>query len=82
MDRGGVAETGRGVDVVGWQPDREVAAGVPHGQVALFADLGNGPAVPVLDPVGGVKAQPAVVGPGDDHVSDAGLVPVGQRHLG
>ena len=46
-----------------------------------FADLGDGPAVAVLDPVGGGEAQSAVVGAGDDHVSDAGLVSVGQAHL-
>ena len=81
MDGGGVAETGRGVDVVGGQPDGEVAAGVPHGQVAVFADAGDGPAVAVLDPVGGGESESAVVAAGDDHISDTGLIAVGQTHL-
>ena len=81
MDGGGVAETGRGVDVVGWQPDGAVAAGVPHGQVALFADVGDGPAVAVFDPVGDTESESAVVDPGDDHISDTGLIAVGQTHL-
>jgi hypothetical protein len=82
VDSGGVAEARGGTDVVEGQPDGEVAAGVPDRYVAVFADLGDGPAVAVLDPVGSGDAQPAVVGPGDDHVSDTGLVSVGQRHLG
>jgi hypothetical protein len=82
MDGGGVAESGRGVDVVAGQPDGQVAAGVSHRQVALFADVGDGPTVAILDPVGGGETEPAVVGPGDDHISDTGPVPVGQRHLG
>jgi hypothetical protein len=82
VDGGGVPETGRGTDVVGGQPDRVVAAGVPYGQVGLLADLGNGPAVAVFDPVCRSEAQPSVVGPGDDHVSDAGPVSVGQGHFG
>ena len=61
VDGGGVAETGRLADIVGGEPDGEVAAGVPDGQVTLLADLGDGPAVPVLDPVGGGETEPAVV---------------------
>ena len=82
VDGGGVAETGRLADIGGGEPDREVAAGVPYGQVALLADMGDGPAVPVLDPVGGGEAQSAVVAAGDDHISNTGPVSVGQRHLG
>ena len=48
----------------------------------LLADLGDGPAVAVFDPVGGGEPEPAVVRAGDDHISDTGPVPVGQRHLG
>ena len=81
VDGGGIAETGRGRDVVGGQPDGEVAAGVPHGQVAVAADVGDGPAVAVLDPVGGGEAEPAVVAAGDDHIADTGPVSVGQTHL-
>ena len=63
------------MDVVGWQPDGAVAAGVPRGQVAVFADMGDGPAVAVLDPVDGGEAESAIVGAGDDHVSDTGWFP-------
>ena len=48
MDGGGIAETGRLADIVGGESDRAVAAGVPDGQVALFADMGDRPAVAVL----------------------------------
>ena len=48
----------------------------------MFADVGDRPAVAVFDPVGGGEAESAVVAAGDDHVSDTGPVPVGQRHLG
>ena len=82
VDGGGVAETGRRADIVGGQPDRAVAAVMPHSQVTLSADMGDGPAVAVLDPVGGGEAESAVVAAGDDHISDAGLVSVGQPHLG
>jgi hypothetical protein len=77
MDGGGIAETGRGVDVVDRQPDAELAAGVPHGQLALFADAGDGPPVAVFDPVGRGESESAVVAAGDDHISDTGLVAVG-----
>jgi hypothetical protein len=81
MDGAGIAETGRGRDVVGRQPDGQLAAVVPDGEVTAPADAGDGPAVAVFDPVGGGEAEPAVVAAGDDHISDAGLVAVGQRHL-
>jgi hypothetical protein len=48
------------------------------GDVAPRADLGDGPAVAVLDPVGGGEAESAVVGAGDDHVADGGPVSVGE----
>ena len=48
----------------------------------LPADAGDGPPVAVLDPVGGGESESAVVGPGDDHISDTGLIAVGQTHLG
>ena len=38
VDGGGVAETGRLADIVGGEPDGEVAAGVPDGQPAVVAD--------------------------------------------
>ena len=82
MDGGGVAETGRGAHIVNGQPDGELAAVVPDRKVTASADAGDGPPVAVLDPVGGSEAESAVVGPGDDHISDTGPVPVGQTHLG
>src|SRR5687767_10107121 len=81
MDGGGVAETGRGANIVGRQPDGEVAAGVPDGEVTAPADAGDGPPVAVFDPVGGGQAESAVVAAGDDHISDTGPVSIGQRHL-
>jgi len=81
VDGGGVAESGRGLNVVGGESDGEVAAVVPDCEVAAPADAGDGPAVAVFDPVGGGESEAAVVAAGDDHVSDAGPVPVGQRHL-
>jgi hypothetical protein len=77
MDGGGIAETGRLADIVGGESDREVAADVPHGQVASFADVGDRPAVAVPDPVGGSESESAVVATGDDHLFDTGQVPVG-----
>jgi hypothetical protein len=55
---------------------------VSHRQVTLFGDVGDGPAVPVFHPVGRGESEAAVVAAGDDHISDAAAVPVGQRHLG
>ena len=40
----------------------------------------DGPAVAVLDPVGGAGAQPPVVVAGDDEVTDMSGVAVGQSH--
>jgi hypothetical protein len=53
VNSGGIAQTGRGSHVVTRQPNGQVAAGMPHSQVTLFGDVGDGPAVAVLDPVGG-----------------------------
>ena len=50
-------------------------------QVAAATYSGDGPAVAVLDPVGGGEAESAVVGAGDDHISDTGPVPIRQAHL-
>ncbi len=81
MDGGGVAETGRGAHIVDGQPDGELAAVVPDREVTAPADAGDGPPVAVLDPVGGGESESAVVAAGDDHISDTGLVAVGQTHL-
>ena len=43
-------------------------------QVAVVTYSSDGPAVSVLDPVVGREAESAVVGAGDDHVADTGLV--------
>ena len=81
MDGGGVAETGRGAHIVNRQPDGQLAAVVPDREVTAPADAGDGPPVAVLDPVGGGESESAVVAAGDDHISDTGLVAVGQTHL-
>ena len=59
----------------------QLAAVVPDREVTAPADAGDGPPVAVLHPVGRSESESAVVGPGDDHISDAGLVPVSQVHL-
>ena len=53
---------------------------MPDGEVAFLVDAGDGPAVAVFNPVGGGEAESAVVAAGDDHISDAGLIAVGQPH--
>ena len=82
MDGGRVPETGRGAHIVDRQPDGELAARVSDDQVAVFRDMSDHPAVPVLDPVRAAEAESTVVAAGDDHISDTGPVPVGQTHLG
>src|SRR5215211_7180840 len=82
VDGAGVAETGGVLDVVGGQPDSQPAAVVADSEVALLADAGYGPAVAVLDPVGGSQPESAVVAAGDDHISDTGPISVGQGHFG
>ena len=82
VDGGGVAETGRLADIVGGEPDVRWLRVCRTVRSAVVADCGDRPAVAVFDPVGGGEAESAVVGAGDDHISDTGPVPVGQRHLG
>jgi hypothetical protein len=48
----------------------------------VSADVGDGPAVAVLHPVGGADAEPAVVAAGDDDIPDTGLIPISQRNCG
>src|SRR5215211_4308787 len=81
MDGGGVAETGRGAHILDRQPDSQLTAVVPDGEVTISADAGDGPPVAILDPVGGGESESAVVAAGDDHIPDTGLVPVSQVHL-
>jgi hypothetical protein len=82
MDGGGIAESGRGLNVADAESDGEVAAGVPDREVTAPADSGDGPAVAVFDPVGCSESESAVVAAGHDHISDAGPISVGQGHLG
>ena len=70
------------LDVVGRQSDGELAAVMCDGEPAVVAHCGDGPAVAVFDPVGGGQPEPAVVRAGDDHISDARRIAVGQTHLG
>ena len=62
------------------QPDGQLAAGVPHGQVTAPADAGDGAGGRRFDPVGRGESESAVVAAGDDHL-DLAQVPVGQGHL-
>ena len=48
----------------------------------LGVDLKDLPAVAVLDPVRGRRAEPAVVGAADDELTHTGPVPIAQRGLG
>jgi hypothetical protein len=81
MDGGGVTETGRLMYLIAGQSDGQVAAGGPHRRVTAPPDTGDGPPVAILNPVGCGESEAAVVGPGDDHISDTGLIPISQTHL-
>ena len=81
MDGSGIAQPGRGLNVVGGQPCGEVAAGVSDDQISEATYSSDGPAVTVFDPVVGREAEPAVVAASDDHIADTGLVAVRQAHL-
>ena len=61
VDGGGVAEAGRGRDVIRGELALELAAAVPDGELTAAVDVGDGPAVAVLDPVGGRESESAVV---------------------
>ena len=80
VNGGGVAETGRGAHIVDGQPDGQLVW-VCRTVRSPPADIGDGPAVAVFDPVGGGGSESAVVAAGDDHISDTGLVPVGRRTI-
>ncbi|MFZ1117830.1 MAG: hypothetical protein WAN44_18605, partial [Propionibacteriaceae bacterium] len=82
MDGAGVAETGRGAHIINGQPDRVVAVVVPDREVTAPANAGDGPPAAVLDPVDWTESESAVVAAGDDHISDTGMIAVGQTHLG
>ena len=61
--------------------DGEPAAVVPDSQLSVPTDMGDGPAVAVFDPVGRGQPEPSVVRAGDDHISDARWISVGQAHF-
>ena len=44
-------------------------------------DMVDGPAIAVLDPVGGGQPEPSVVRASDGHIADARLIPVGSQRL-
>jgi hypothetical protein len=54
---------------------------VPDGEVTAAVDVGDGPAVAVLDPVGGGELEASIIGAGDDHVADTGPVSVPETHF-
>ena len=51
VDGAGVAEAGRRRDVVRGELAVELAAAAPDGEPTAAVDVGNGPAIAVLDPV-------------------------------
>src|SRR5215212_2090633 len=81
MNRGRITKLNRLTDVASGQPGGQVAAGVPHRQIPVSADVADGPPVAVLHPITGRKAQPAVVAAGDDHIPDTGPIPIRQLNL-
>ena len=54
---------------------------MPDRQVTAPADAGDGPAVAVLDPVGGRESEASIIGAGDDHIADTGLIAISQTHF-
>jgi hypothetical protein len=81
VNSGGVAQTGRLPHIVTRQPDGQLAAGVPDRELTAAVDMGDHPAFPVLDPVGGRKSESSVVHAGDDHITDTRPVSIPQTHL-
>ena len=53
----------------------------PDGEPSAAVDVGDGPAVAVLDPVSGRERDASIVRAGGDHIADTGLVSVPQTHL-
>ena len=78
---GGVAEFGGGLHVGGWQPYPVPVVEVLNVKIAVVGNGLHGPAVTVFDPVGRGHPQRAAGAAGDDQLTDAGLVPIGQRYL-
>ena len=76
MNGGRIAKTGRLLHILIRQPNGQVAAVVPDGEPTAVGDVGDGSAVAVLDPVSGGESEASVIGAGDDHIADTGLVSV------
>ena len=77
VHRGGVTELHRGSDVVVGQGDDAAAPYVPQPHTTGTGQIKDGPTVTVLDPVCCTDTQSAVVGPGNDQITDAGPVAIG-----
>ena len=52
-----------------------------HGEVTVFGDVSDGPAVAVFHPVGGRESEASIVRSGDDHISDTRAVSVPETHF-
>ena len=78
---GGVAELRRGLYVGGWQSHPVSVAQMLDVKITTGVDGDYGPAVTVFDPVGRCQPKLAVVAAGDDQLTDAGPIPIGQRHF-
>jgi hypothetical protein len=81
VDRSGVAKTGRGSHIITRQPNGQLAADVPHCEVTVLSDAGDGPAISVFNPVRGAESATPIIGAGDDHVADTRPVSVPQTHF-
>src|SRR3954447_9632887 len=77
----GVTQFGSGGHVVGGQGDGAAAPYLPHSHTTSPAQVENGPPVAVFHPVGCSETQSAIIPTGDDQVTDAGRVTVGELDL-
>jgi hypothetical protein len=87
MDGGGVAETGRLMYVIAGQPDGQVAAGVSHGQVTVFGDVGDVGLLDVAEDAAGADRGELLIitdksdtPPGSDGELDGGVEGEGVGH--
>jgi hypothetical protein len=78
---GGVAELRRGLYVGGWQSHPVPIVQVLDVKITTGVDGDYGPAVTVFNPVGRCQPKLPVVASGDDQLTDAGQVPIGQGYL-
>jgi hypothetical protein len=81
MHRGGVAQFRRGLYVGGWQSHPVPVAQVLDVQITIASDRLYGPAVTVFDPVGRCQPKLAVVAAGNDQLTDACPIAIGQGYL-